>query len=112
MRAFTENEVLHLTNYWCRTLGIHSEDLTRHPQIDDIVLLIKFIQDYQKEFKPKQRVEVYMMWDSCYNKRKPLKTKYLKALLRIGESLNHIRNLKAEHKLKTRQKIKALRTLP
>lgn len=98
-----------VTNYWCRTKGIHSKDLEKHPQIDDVILLIKFIEEYQKEFKAKQRLEVYLIWHSCYNNKKPLGKKYLKALLHIGQSLNHIRNLKAQHKQKARQKIKALR---
>lgn len=101
--------VLDLTNYWCRTLGIHNKDLDTHPQIDDVIILIKFIKEYQKEFKAKQTVEIYMMWNSCYNKRKPLKIKYLKALLRIGENLNHIRNLKAKARSQATQRIKALR---
>lgn len=100
-----------VTNYWCRTLGIHSKDLETHPQIDDVILLIKFIQEYGKEFTPKQRVYVYVIWDWCYNKRKPLSKKYLKALTKIGHNLNHIRKEKQKHKQQARQKIKALRTL-
>jgi hypothetical protein len=101
-----------VTNYWCRTIGIRSEDLTTHPQIDDVVLLVKFIQEYHSEFSNKQRMSVYIIWDSCYYKRKPLGKKYLKALQQLGEKLNHIRNLKAQHKQTLRQKIKSLRTIP
>ena len=107
-RQFTHNEIQHLTNYWCKTLGIKAEDLTRHPQIDDLILLIKFIQEYEKELTPKQRVYVYIMWDSCYIKHKPLSKKYLKALTKIIHRLQQVRNLKAAATNKARQKIKAL----
>jgi hypothetical protein len=97
-----------VTNYWCRTLGIHSVDLHTHPQMDDVILLIKIIQEYEKEFTPKQRIHVYVMWDWCYIKRKPLSKKYLKALTKIIYRLQQVRNLKAQATRKARQKIKAL----
>ena len=108
MKQFSHIELDHLTNYWCRTLGIHSKDLTTHPQIDDVILLIKFIQEYEKEFTPKQRVYVFVMWDWVYKQRKPLSKKYLKAMTKIIYRLQQIRNLKAISIKKARQKIKAL----
>ena len=107
--SYSSVSVQDLANYWCRTLGIHYCDLLQHPQIDDAILLIKFIGEYQKEFKAKQRVEVYIYWDWCYNKRRPLKAKHLKNILAIGNKLEHIRNIKAKAKSQARQQIKALR---
>jgi hypothetical protein len=98
-----------VTNYWCRTLGIHSVDLHKHPQIDDVILLIKFLQEYEKEFTPKQRIYSYIIWDWCYNKRKPLTKKYLKALEKIIYRLHQVRKYKAQAKKQLRNKIKALR---
>jgi hypothetical protein len=98
-----------LANYWCRTQGIRYCDLLQHPQIDDAIILIKFINEYQKEFKAKQRVEVYIYWDWCYTKRRPLKAKHLKSILAIGNKLEHIRAIKARVKAQARQQIKALR---
>ena len=100
-----------VTNYWCRTLGIHNKDLDSHPQIDDVILLIKFIQEYQMDFKPKQRVYVYIIWDSCYNKCKPLSKKYLKALEKIIYCVKQIRWNRQVIIQKARKKIKAKRTL-
>jgi hypothetical protein len=97
-----------VTNYWCRTLGIHNTDLHTHPQMDDVVLLVKFIQEYEKEFTPKHRIQLYIIWDWCYNKRKPLTKKYLKALERTIYSIRHIRNLKARSVKRARRKIKAM----
>ena len=98
-----------VANYWCRTKGIHYQDLTQHRQIDDVVILVNFIEEYQKDFTAKQRVELHLIWHSCYTNNKPLGTKYLKALLHVGERINHIRNSKAKAKQKARAKIKALR---
>jgi hypothetical protein len=98
-----------VTNYWCRTKGIYSRDLDQHPQIDDVIMLIKFIEEYQKDFTAKQRVELHLIWHSCYTNNKPLGKKYLKALLHVGERINQIRNSKAKHKQIAREKIKALR---
>ena len=98
-----------VTNYWCRTKGIHYQDLTQHRQIDDVVLLVNFIEEYQKDFSAKQRVELHLIWHSCYTNNKPLGTKYLKALLHVGERINHIRNSKAQARQIARNKIKALR---
>lgn len=112
-RQFTHQELEHLTRYWCRTQGIHYQDLLEHPQIDDVIILIKFIEEYQREFKAKQRVNVYLLWDNCYKKRRPLKKKHLGQLLNIGQRINYIRNLRLEAQNLARQKIKALRrTMP
>jgi len=110
-RQFTHEELEHLTRYWCRTQGIHYQDLQDHPQIDDVIVLVKFIDEYQKEFKAKQRLQVYLLWDSCYKKRRPLKKKHLNQLLGIGERINYIRRLKLEARDVIRQKIKARRQI-
>ena len=112
-----------VTNYWVRTLGIHSRDLgcgyqrtaegkikdnqASHPQIDDVIILIKFIQEYQRDFTAKQRVYVYIMWDWCYIKRRPLTKKYLKALEKTIYVIRHTRNLKAQAHKQSRQRLKA-----
>jgi hypothetical protein len=96
-----------VTNYWCRTLGIHNRDLDQHPQIDDVIILIKFIQEYEREFTPKQRVLAWVMWDWCYVKRRPLTKKYLKALEKTIYMIRHIRNLKASANKRSRQQLKA-----
>jgi hypothetical protein len=102
-----------VTRYWCRTQGIYYQDLTDHPQIDDVILLVNFIEEYQKDFKAKHRVQIYLYWDWCYKNRRPLQKKQLKDLLGIGERINYIRNLKQKKLNQSRQKIKATRqTIP
>jgi hypothetical protein len=101
-----------VTNYWCRTQGIHNRDLDTHPQIDDVVILIKFIEEYQRDFTAKQRIYSYVIWDWCYKQRKPLSNKYLKALTKTIRQIESRRTSKQKQLRHTRQKIKALRTLP
>ena len=102
-----------VTRYWCRTQGIHYQDLTDHPQIDDVILLVNFIEEYQKDLKAKHRVQIYLYWDWCYKNRRPLQKKQLKDLLGVGERINYIRNLKQKKLNQSRQKIKATRrTIP
>lgn len=98
-----------VTNYWCRTQGIHYQDLTSHPQVDDVILLIQFVQEFQTEFTAKQRVELHLIWHSCYVNRKALGKRYLKALSHIGQRITHIRQHKAQARHRARQQIKALR---
>ena len=111
MRQFTHSETTHLTRYWCRTLGIRDEDLTRHPQIDDVIILIKFINEFEQDFKARHRLQIYMMWDSCYKNRRPLGNHDLEQLLGIGKRMQYVRQQKAATKQQARNKIKALRTL-
>ena len=95
--------VLDLTNYWCRTLGIHSKDLgcgvkhtdkgiiidnqASHPQIDDVILMIKFIKEFRKYFNNDDRIASFVIWDWCYTKRLPLKKRHFKRLLNIGNRI-------------------------
>ena len=99
-----------LLGYWAKTIGITLNDLNHHPQIDDVILLIKFIKEYNNEFTPKQRIQVFVIWDWCYQKKKPLSKKYLKALTKLVFRLQQIRNIRLQAKLKARKKIKALKT--
>lgn len=112
MREFSTSEIEHLTNYWCRTLGIHAEDLTRHPQIDDVILLIQFMKEFLQELKGNNRIALYIIWDWVYKQRKPISKKYLKRLNRIGANVLRDRHFKQQQQIAKRQKIKAFRTLP
>ena len=39
-----EIEASQFIGYWAKTKGIKQADLTQHPQIDDIIILIKYIR--------------------------------------------------------------------
>jgi len=113
MRQFSPSEIEHLTNYWIKTLGIKSIDLTTHPQIDDVILLIKFLKEFLEELKGNNRIGTYIIWDWVYKERKPLSKKYLKRLNRIGQSVLRNRHFKQQKINQQRKQIKSKhRTLP
>lgn len=97
-----------VTNYWCRTIGIHNNDLDSHPQMDDVILLIKFIKEFSRQFNNDDRIATYVIWDWCYNKRLPLRKKQMKRLLNIGQRIRRKNFFKQAELDKTRQKIRTL----
>jgi hypothetical protein len=109
-RQFTHEELDHLTNYWCRTLGIHSIDLTKHPQIDDVIILVKVLQEYLKELTASKRIHIYILWDWVYRQKKALTKRQCKQLTRLIHQLENIRHHRKRNQEKLRQKIKSKRT--
>jgi hypothetical protein len=117
--------VLDLTNYWCKTLGIQSKDLgcgvrrtdkgiqidnqTSHPQIDDVILLIKVLQEYFEELTATKRIHLHILWDWVYKQKKPLTKKHCKQLTRLITQLENHRYHIKKNKQKQRQRIKALK---
>lgn len=104
----------HLTNYWVRTKGIHSKDLgtnqkEAHPQIDDVILLIKFLEEFEQDFSAGNRISLHIIWQWCYTQRKPLTGKYFKILDKIGNRIVKARYHKAQAVKLQRQRIKALK---
>jgi hypothetical protein len=116
--------VLDLTNYWCKTLGIQSKDLgcgvrhtdkgiqidnqTSHPQIDDVILLIKFIKEFNSFFNNDDRIAVHVIWTWCYSQKLPLKKRHFKRLLNIGTRARRKRFFKQAQLDTARQKIRTL----
>jgi hypothetical protein len=101
----TNYELTHYTNMWCRSVGIKSRDLTKHPQIDDVIILVKFHQEFWFDLDSQQRGVWAALWSWVYHKQFSLKAKHLNKLANITASVIG-RRTKAE---KTRQHIKALR---
>jgi hypothetical protein len=97
-----------VTNYWCRTLGIHNTDLHTHPQMDDVVLLINFLKEFSRQFNNDDRIATYVIWDWCYNKKLPLKKRHFKRLLNIGERIRRKNFFKQQQQKQARQKIRTL----
>ena len=101
----TNSELTYYTNLWCRSVGIKSRDLTKHPQIDDVIILVKFHQEFWFDLDKTQRGVWAALWSWVYHKQFSLKAKHLNKLANITASVIGRRS-KAE---KTRQHIKALR---
>jgi hypothetical protein len=100
-----------VTNYWCRTKQFHSIDLETHPQMDDVILLIKFRDEYWKEMNKSQKTSFHCFFEWAYKRKNQLRQKHLIKLKQIVLNLENNRlakNLKLEQH---RSKIKNLRQL-
>lgn len=81
--ALSKSELEHYTNYWCKSKGISSKDLTEHPRIDDIILLLAFREAMWIKLNKAEQGCWSGYWSSIYHKRNRLKGKALKKLEQI-----------------------------
>jgi hypothetical protein len=98
-----------VTNYWCRTIGIHNADLHTHPQIDDVIILIRFREAYWRWMHKGQKTSLQYMFDWTYKRKNCLQDKHLEKLKQMALTLENNRlflNIQLENK---RTKIKQLR---
>ena len=68
-----------LVGYWIKRFGISRKDLTCHPQIDDVIFLLKFRDEFQdmNNFRKKQFQKI---WSWVYSGKYALKAKHLRQL--------------------------------
>ena len=100
-----------LIGYWVRTHGLKHKDLSKHPQIDDVILLIKIRDASWNKFNKSEQASWGAIWNWVYHKQLPLKKKHITTLENtvINSEARHF-----QHQVKqqqTRQKIKARRNL-
>ena len=70
-----------LVGYWAKKFGaITRKDLTDHPQIDDVIMLLKIRDELGKHFNNKESGMWGFCWSYTYHKRCHLKKKHLKKL--------------------------------
>jgi hypothetical protein len=98
-----------VTNYWCRTKGIHSKDLDTHPQIDDVMLLLKYRDSMWDILAANQKAYWGSIWGRTYNYKLPLRNQHLQALERITIKAFETRQQVEAKKAIARIKIKQLR---
>lgn len=75
-----------LVGYWIRRHGISKKDLDTHPQINDVMFLIRFrseFWDMNNQFKK----QFDNAWNWVYHKKLPLKNNHLNNLKKIGTSI-------------------------
>ena len=85
-----------LVGYWIKRFGISRKDLTNHPQIDDLMLLIKYRAEFYHDSKAKQKRFFDNTWSWVYNNKLPLKAKQLRTLGYYAEgSIRHRQNIQA-----------------
>jgi hypothetical protein len=80
-----------LLGYWIKRFGINRNDLTSHPQIDDLMLLIRFRAEFW-DMNRTLKNKFDRSWDWVYNHKMPLKKNHLNNLTRIGKTVTKWRN--------------------
>lgn len=98
-----------VTNYWCRTKGFHSIDLEKHPQMDDVILLIKFRDEYWNEMNKSHKTSYYCFFEWVYKRKNELRQKHLIKLKQIALNLENNRLAKKLKQQQAKSKIKSLR---
>lgn len=85
-----------LIGYWVKRFGISKKDLDNHPQIDDLMLLIKIRNEFYKDFKAKHKKFFDNTWNWVYNNKLPLKAKQIRTLGYYTEgTIRHRQNIQA-----------------
>lgn len=84
---------------WCQSQGITPTDLTDHPQIDTVVLLIQYIQEFQEDFNQQARQNFDAVWHWVYTQRLPIKRRHRQRLINQAQGI-----------ILRRQRIQAART--
>ena len=87
MSTLTQEEYRYYLNWWCKQQGIKYQDWEHHSQIEDVILLIRYIKEFQQNFNDKDRKQVWICWDWVYRTRLPLKKRHTKWLLKIGTTI-------------------------
>ena len=101
-----------LVGYWIRRHGISKKVLDTHPQINDIVLLLRikeYLQQNEKFVNKKQNTIVGNIWQSSYSKKLRLFKKHYNTLENIVLQVETKALLKAEKISLARQKIQQAR---
>ena len=103
----SHRELQHYTNLWCRQKGIHASDLEKHPQADDVVLLIKWREEMWTKLDKSEQGFFAALWSYAYTNKCSLKQKHLTKLekITIQATNKHLKNMiiKAQQKQKIRQ---------
>jgi len=95
-----------LVGYWTKKFSrISRKDLSEHPQIDDIIFLLKIRDNLGKHFNNKESGMWGFCWSYTYHKKMRLKGKHLKKLETLVTGIN----TRLEKQNIARQKIQALR---
>lgn len=100
-----------LVGYWVAKHGLKARDLTKHPQIDDVILLVN-IRDVQWcKFNKSEQALWGALWNWTYHNQYPVKNKNIIKLEQaiIDSERRHFSDL--IKKAKQRQTIKARRNL-
>jgi hypothetical protein len=107
-QSLSNSEKTHYTNLWCREKGIHASDLEKHPQADDVVLLIKFREQLWPYMEKSEQGVWAALWSWTYTRQLALKKKHLQQLENIGNSVNFKQTKQAQRQATIRAMRKRL----
>lgn len=112
IQQLKDNEQEQLVGYWIKRHGITKSDLTEHPQIDDVMLLIRWKDEFYRDGKAKHKRFFDNTWSWVYHNRLPLKANHLNILRHYAQgTIRHRENISAGRNTikKQRQYRKALK---
>lgn len=105
MESLTKKQLQHFTNIWCRENGIKQRDLTNHPNIDDVILLVNFRNEFWRDLTKIEQATWSGFWSIIYHRHFTLKAKHLAKLELMAQSALFQRQRTQQR----RSKIQALR---
>lgn len=101
----SQKEIEHYTNYWCRCKGIRAKDLTTHPYIKDVVILIQWRDHFWNKANKSEQHHWSVLWNIVYESKRPAAQSKWEKLHTQTENI-----ISKQQQLETqRQTIKALR---
>ena len=86
METLTKKELEHFTNMWCRQNGIKQRDLTNHVNIDDVILLVNFRNEFWQDLTKIEQATWSGFWSIIYHRQFNLKAKHLAKLENMAQS--------------------------
>jgi hypothetical protein len=100
--SLSVSEITHYTNWWCRSKGISANDLSKHKQIDDVMLLLHISEEFKSNFNLSEQSTWGALWDWTYHRSYPLKAKHklkleticTQALVRRQQKQNQIEKIR------------------
>ncbi len=84
VNLLTNEQVLKIYfNKWCREREITFYDLDNHPQIDDLILLIRIKEEFHRYMTKSHHALWGAIWDIVYNRKNKISEKNLKKLEKL-----------------------------
>lgn len=93
---------------WLRGRGIKIQDLRQHPQIADVITIIRICDDLWHRMNSYEQAVLGRYWNTVYNKHYPVNKKFWNKIEQIVKAIDSRENIMAQQ----RQRIKALRQNP
>ena len=75
-----DQEQQQLIGYWLKSRGLTLNDLEKHKQLDDLILLLKIKQQTQDIFNQSEHAHWGALWNIVHKSKKQLRKKHLDKL--------------------------------